>query len=122
MLHEIIIWGTVLLIIVLQIKIYLETRKKIKSYESIMKNPERFKTYKVYISEKEIETIDSQHILDNINHYSKNPNKKSLDEINSFQQESDSRIFQADFTFDDLENSRKSYNLEFDFLDEDDIK
>ncbi len=83
MLHEIIIWATVLIIIGLQVKIFLETKNKIKSYESIMKNPQSFKTYKVYISEKEIETIDSQHILDNLNHYSKNPTLRSIEDIKS---------------------------------------
>ncbi len=104
MLHTIIIWATVSIIIGLQVKIFWETRNKIKSYESIMRNPQSFKTYKIYISAKEIETIDSQHILDNISHYSKNPDHTSLDAIDSFQQERDSSVFQSAISFDDFEN------------------
>ena len=52
MIHEVIIWATVILIISLQFKIFSETRSKIKSYQNIMKNPQSVKVYKVYISEK----------------------------------------------------------------------
>jgi len=94
MIHEVIIWATVILIICLQFKIFLETRIKIKSYQNIMKNPEGFKVYKVYISEKELETIDSQHIINNLGHYSKNPQLKSLDEIESLQEDLTNLMFE----------------------------
>jgi endonuclease V-like protein UPF0215 family len=85
--HDVIIWLAVLIIIGLQIKIFLETKKKISSYESIMKNPHNFKTYKVYIPENEIETIESQQILDNLNHYSRNPELLAIDKIEKVNEE-----------------------------------
>lgn len=107
MIHEVIIWATVILIISLQFKIFSETRSKIKSYQNIMKNPQSFKVYKVYISEKELETIDSQHILNNLGHYSKNPQLKSIDEIESIQEDFTNLLLENDpfeFDLDNFEN------------------
>jgi hypothetical protein len=120
MLHEIIIWATVLLIISLQIKIFLETRNKIKSYESIMKNPQSFETFKIYISEKEIETIDSQHILDNLNHYTQNPSLRPIDEIVNTEKNFQPNLFedfshideQFDSSEDELPNSNNDLSTD----------
>lgn len=95
--HDVIIWIAVMIIIGLQIKIFLETRKKISSYESIMKNPEGFTTYKVYISENEIETIDSQHIVNNLSQYCRNPKLLEIDKIEKVHEENQTLFSDDDF-------------------------
>lgn len=94
MIHEVIIWATVIIIISLQIKIFLETKRKIKSYENIMINPQSFKVYKVYISERELDTIDSQHIIEFIWRYSQNPQLKSIDSIETNQEDFTDLLFE----------------------------
>jgi hypothetical protein len=113
MIHEVIIWATVILIISLQIKIFLETKRKIKSYENIMINPQSFKVYKVFISEHELETIDSQNIINNLWRYSQNPQLKAIDEIETSQE---------DFTDLLFENNQFEFDLEnFENIDSDEI-
>jgi hypothetical protein len=71
--HKLIIWILILFIVIFQIYIFIKTKEKIISFRKILENPEKFKTYKVFIPEDEIENIDSELIINNIDHYKKNP-------------------------------------------------
>lgn len=113
---DVIIWLAVLIIIGLQIKIFLETKKKISSYESIMKNPQDFKTYKVFVSENEIETIDSQHILNNLALYTRNPESLVIDKIEKV---SENPLLL--FDIDNIQEEQYFNNNNFEYEDEDEL-
>lgn len=84
--HKLIIWILILFIVIFQIYIFIKTKEKIISFRKILENPEKFKTYKVFIPEDEIENIDSELIINNIDHYKKNPILNSvIEQINENQ-------------------------------------
>ena len=72
-LHNIVIGIVVLIILSLQFGIFAGTFSKVKSYLGIIKNPDKFKVHKVYISVDEIDTINSEDILSNLEYYTLNP-------------------------------------------------
>lgn len=72
-LHELILWIIILSIIIFQVNVLKDIKQKVKSFIIVLSQTERFKTHKVYIPIDEIDSIESQNIIDNLSHYSKNP-------------------------------------------------
>ena len=81
--HDILIGLVILGIIVFQIVILRSTIDKIKIFENVLKQSDKFVTRKVYVPLDEIDTINSSKILENISHYKKNPSLLKLKEYSS---------------------------------------
>jgi hypothetical protein len=80
--HELILWILIIGIVIFQIIVLSETIQKVKSYIIVLSQKERYKTHKVYIPVEEIDSIDSQLIIDNLSHYTKKPLSIKVDKLN----------------------------------------
>ena len=80
MLHQTLIWILIIGIVIFQLYVFKKTTEKIKSYKSILNKPEKFAIHKVYVKAEEIDSIDSEHILENLNYYKQNPNLRFIEE------------------------------------------
>ncbi|MEC4117790.1 hypothetical protein VSP20_12550 [Myroides phaeus] len=64
-LHNILILLIILIIIGLQVKVFLDVKKKISSYKTVLPETKSFKTEKIYLTEKEISTLTLESIYQN---------------------------------------------------------
>lgn len=68
-LHNILILLIILIIIGLQVKVFLDVKKKISSYKTVLPETKSFKTEKIYLTEKEISTLTLESIYQNLGVY-----------------------------------------------------
>ena len=64
--HEILILFVIAVIVGFQIKIFLETTKKIDLFKSIIPDASNFETVKVFIPESQIKDIKVEYVLKNL--------------------------------------------------------
>lgn len=78
--HEIIIWLTIIIIVIVQSKVALETSKKIDLFKTVIPDPENFETVKVYIRESQVKDIKVDYILNNLHKFQKpEVNQETID-------------------------------------------
>ena len=78
--HQLILWVIILGIVIFQVSILKDTIKKVKLFLQVLSDSNRFRVHKVYVPIDEIDTINSQDIIDNLNHYKQNPSFKKISE------------------------------------------
>ncbi len=81
--HQLILWVIIFGIVIFQVSILKGTIKKVKLFLQVLSNSNKFRVHKVYIPVDEIDTINSQDIIDNIIHYKQNPLLKKISESNT---------------------------------------
>lgn len=75
--HNLIIWGLIVIIVVVQAYVFKMTLNKIKIYKNILPNQDNFTIVKVFLKESEIETISLVSIFKNLENYSQIREKRS---------------------------------------------
>jgi|GEM_PF-5250714 len=78
--HEILILFVIAVIVGFQIKIFLETTKKIDFFKAIIPDASNFETVKVFIPESQIKDIKVEYVLKNLKKF-QNPSKTIKKEI-----------------------------------------
>jgi len=88
--HEIVILLIIAIIVGVQIKVFLDTAKKINLFKAIIPSPENFETVKVFIPESQIKQINSSYVLSNLQEF-QNPldnkgieNKETIEDHEDF--------------------------------------
>jgi hypothetical protein len=81
--HQLILWVIILGIVIFQVSILKDTIKKVKLFLQVLSDSNRFRVHKVYVPIDEIDTINSQDIIDNLNHYKQNPILKKISETDT---------------------------------------
>lgn len=76
--HDLLIGILIIIIVAIQVYVFLITLNKIKIYKKIIPEADNFKTIKVFINEKDIESVKLVDLFKNLNMYSENPEPNSI--------------------------------------------
>lgn len=86
-LHNILILLIILIIIGLQVKVFLDAKKKISSYKTVLPEVKSFKTEKIYLTENEISTLTLESIYQNLGMYKSREGVSESIEISELEEE-----------------------------------
>lgn len=85
--HDFIISGLIIAIVIVQVMVALSTTKKIALFKTIIPNSQNFETVKVYIPESQIKDVTVDYILDNLDKYSSIYNSDTMIEATITEEE-----------------------------------
>lgn len=86
--HEVLIILLIIIIVGFQVKIFIDTTKKISLFKEILPEASNFETVKVYIPESQIKEIKIDYILNNLNKF-QSPLKNEIIELEETFEEED---------------------------------
>lgn len=86
--HEVLIILLIIIIVGFQVKIFIDTTKKISLFKEILPKASNFETVKVYIPESQIKEIKVDYILNNLNKF-QSPLKNEIIELEETFEEED---------------------------------
>lgn len=108
-LHNILILLIILIIIGLQVKVFLDVKKKISSYKTVLPETKSFKTEKIYLTEKEISTLTLESIYQNLGVY-KSREDQSVVTLNSEYLVEEDIVDSSDLVEEDLDEGILYFN------------